>query len=144
MNLRDLHHDTQALFHLQHSPKECPFIFFSDESSIKFYLLQEKENQFMYKDIISYELAENVSKEQLVEIAEKIVTTWMKKQKGFIKWEIHSSKNGLFTDIVHWESEEDAKNAEKEMIHIPDAKAWYSCYKEGSISSKNISLIIKF
>jgi len=98
----------------------------------------------MYKDIISYELAENVSKEHLLKIAQQIVTDWMKKQPGFVKWEIHNQKDGSFTDVVYWKSEEAAKKAEKEMVNIPNAGDWYACYKEGTISSKNITRIAEF
>jgi beta-lactamase class D len=98
----------------------------------------------MYKDIITYELAENKSKEDLLKIAKQIVNDWMKNQPGFIKWEIHTNTEQSFTDIVYWESKEAAKKAEKEMVNIPHAGDWYSCYKEGSISSKNLELIAEF
>jgi len=98
----------------------------------------------MYKDIISYELAENASKEQLVKIAKRIVDEWMRNQVGFIKWEIHTNSDGSYTDIVYWKSKEDAKMAEKEMVNIPNAAEWYGCYKEGTISSKNLTIIAEF
>lgn len=98
----------------------------------------------MYKDIISYNLAENITKEHLLKIARQIVTSWMKNQPGFIKWEIHTNSDGSYTDIVYWKSEQDAKKAEKEMANIPNAADWYGCYKEGTISSKNITLIAEF
>lgn len=98
----------------------------------------------MYKDIISYELAENISTEHLTKVAKQIVTSWMKKQSGFIKWEIHSNNEGSFTDIVYWESKQDAKHAEKEMVNIPNVSDWFACYKEGTISSKNLTLISEF
>lgn len=98
----------------------------------------------MYKDIISYELAENMTQEHLLKIAQQIVTDWMKKQSGFIKWEIHTNNDGSYTDIVYWKSQQDAKNAEKEMANIPNAVDWFSCYKEGTISSKNLTTIAEF
>lgn len=98
----------------------------------------------MYKDIINYELADNVTQQQLITIAKQIVNDWMKKQPGFIKWEIHSNKDDSLTDIVYWESKEAAKNAEKEMINIPNANDWYGCYKEGSITSRNLTVIAEF
>ncbi len=76
----------------------------------------------MYKDIISYELADNISKEDLTKIAKQIVADWMKNLSGFIKWEIHSNSDGSFTDIVYWASKQDAMNAEKEMVNIPNAR----------------------
>ena len=65
----------------------------------------------MYKDIISYELAENTTQEQLLQIAKRIVNEWMKKQPGFMKWEIHTDNDGRYTDIVYWRSQEDAKKS---------------------------------
>ncbi len=98
----------------------------------------------MYKDIISYELAENVTEEHLLKVAHQIVNEWMKKLPGFVKWEIHKNKKGGYSDIVYWETEEAAKNAEKEMVKIPNAADWYACYKGGSISSQNLQLITSY
>lgn len=98
----------------------------------------------MYKDIIHYELAENITEEFLLKVAKQVVASWMSKQPGFIKWEIHTNKKGTFTDIVYWQSEKDAKNAEKEMPNIPNANDWYSCYNEGSITSHNLKQIAQF
>lgn len=98
----------------------------------------------MYKDIISYELATDTDLEKLLEVAAKVADDWMKNQKGFIKWEIHTNQDGSYTDIVYWESREAAKNAEKEMANNSHAQEWFACYKEGCISSKNLTFIAKF
>lgn len=98
----------------------------------------------MYKDIISYELAEGITQEHLLKVAQQIVNDWMKKQPGFIKWEITMDKDGNYTDIVYWESKEAAKNAEKEMVNIPNAGDWFACYKQGTISSKNLTTVAEF
>ncbi len=98
----------------------------------------------MYKDIISYELAEGVSESHLLKIGGEIVETWMRNLPGFIRWEIHKNKDGHYSDIVYWKSEENAKHAEAEMANIPNASEWYGCYKEGTISSKNLTLVRGF
>jgi hypothetical protein len=98
----------------------------------------------MYKDIISYELAEGISQEHLLSVARDIIENWMKNLPGFIAWEIHQNKEGNYTDIVYWENEAAAQHAEKDMMNIPNAGAWFACYKEGSISSINLSQIAKF
>lgn len=95
----------------------------------------------MYKDIISYELAEGVTKDHLLKVAKEVYEGWMKNQAGFIKWEIHTNKDGNYTDIVFWESAEAAKNSEKDMANLPNAADWFGCYKEGSISSKNLTTV---
>ncbi len=99
----------------------------------------------MYKGIISYKLADNISEEHLLSIAGGIVQNWMSKQSGFIKWKIHKDDDGAgYTDIVYWESKNDAKKAKAEMVNIPDASAWYSCYEKDSVSTKNLNQIMVF
>ncbi len=98
----------------------------------------------MYKDIISYKLADGISKEHLLEVAQNIIDNWMKNLPGFISWEIHNDEEGRYTDIVSWASKVEAKNAELEMMNIPNAGEWFACYKEGSIQSKAMKSIKKF
>jgi len=97
-----------------------------------------------YKDIITYELAPGISKEHMLSVAKHIVEHWMQNQPGFVKWEIHANDDGSFTDIVHWKSKLEAKKAEANMKNIPNASDWYSCYKEGSVTSKNLTAIATF
>ena len=99
----------------------------------------------MHKNVISYKLAENISEEHLLNVAKDIVKNWMSKQSGFVRWEIHKNNDGVgYTDIVYWESENDAKRAETDMANIPNANDWYSCYEKDSISSKNLDLVAAF
>ena len=98
----------------------------------------------MYKDVISYRLAENVSDDRLLEVARDVLESWMRQQPGFVKWEIHKESDGSYTDIVYWDSKDAAKNAEADMANIPNASDWFSCYEEGSISSKNLYHLATF
>ena len=68
----------------------------------------------------------------------------MKKQPGFMGWEINKNKDEWYTDIVSWQSEEFAKKAEKDMVNIPNANDWYSCYDRESMDCKNCELIKEF
>ena len=98
----------------------------------------------MYKDIISYKLAENITQEHLLKVAREVLENWMSRQPGFKKWEIHRNNDGGYSDIVYWESEGDAMNAQADMVNIPNAADWYSCYEEGSISSMNLNHVVTF
>lgn len=97
----------------------------------------------MYKDLISYQLADGITEAHLLEVAQEIIDNWMKKLPGFISWEITKHENG-YTDIVTWESAAAAKNAEKEMANIPNSMAWYACYKMESISSQHLTTVGSF
>lgn len=98
----------------------------------------------MYKDVISYQLAKNISEDFLLKVAARIINEWMTKQAGFIQWEIHRDSSGGYTDIVSWESKDAATKCEEEMVHIPNGQEWFACYKEGSISSKNLNQLGSF
>ncbi|MDA7501767.1 hypothetical protein N8482_00670 [Chitinophagales bacterium] len=92
----------------------------------------------MYRDIISYELAEGVSHDHLLKVAQKVTRDWMKKQPGFMSWKISKAEDGTYCDIVSWTSKEAAKIAEAKMGEIPTATDWFACYKEGTISGKKL------
>ena len=98
----------------------------------------------MYKDVISYRLAGNVSEEHLLSVANDVHRNWMSKQAGFIRWEIHNGQDGEYTDIVYWGSEADAKLAEADMVNVPNVGDWICCYEEGSISTKRLSRLGTF
>lgn len=98
----------------------------------------------MYRDIITYQLADNITKEHLIKVAQEVHSNWMKDQAGFISWEIHENKDGSFTDIVTWESEEAVKKSHDNMGNISNSREWFACYKEGTIGSKFITQVAKF
>lgn len=95
----------------------------------------------MYKGIITYKLAKGISQRKLLAVAKRVADQWMKKQKGFVKWEIHTQSDGSYTDIVYWKSEKDAKASFETMKDIPNAAEWYACYKDKSIVSKGIAKV---
>jgi len=99
----------------------------------------------MFKDIITYELDDDVDEAYLLEIAGEIIESWMSKQPGFIQWDIHKDSIGEgYTDIVYWETREATQEAEQQMGNIPNAADWFSCYKEGSIGSQNLQQLGSF
>ncbi|GAA0409267.1 hypothetical protein GCM10009133_17240 [Cocleimonas flava] len=99
----------------------------------------------MFKDIITYELDDDVDEAYLLNIAGEIIESWMSKQPGFIQWDIHKNTIGDgYTDIVYWETREAAQAAEQQMGNIPNAADWFSCYKEGSIGSQNLQQLGSF
>ena len=98
----------------------------------------------MYQNVISYRLAENISGTHLLGVADDIAKSWMSKQPGFIKWEIHKNDDGGYTDIVYWNSETDSKKSGADMANIPNANNWYACYEKDSMSCKNLSRLATF
>ena len=61
--------------------------------------------------IFSYKLKKNVSAEQFIELTQKLHDDVISQANGFISWEHYVQDNGVWTDFVLWETEEDAQNA---------------------------------
>ena len=89
----------------------------------------------MYKDIISYTLAEWVTVEQLAAVAKKVLDDWMSKQEGFLGREINQDTDRQFVDIVSRASKDAADKANETMTDIPHAEQRYACYDMATISS---------
>lgn len=98
----------------------------------------------MYKDVITYKLAEGISEEHLLKIGNEVFKSWMKGRPGFIKWEIHKNDHGEYTDIIYWESKKSAKDAEADMMNIPNVNDWLSCYRKNSIFTQTLNQIATF
>ena len=89
----------------------------------------------MFKDLITYELAEGITFDHLKTVAEKVHKDWMKNQQGFLGWEINENQNGSYTDIVSWESKAHADASNEKMANMPHGAEWMACYKMETISA---------
>jgi hypothetical protein len=63
----------------------------------------------------------------------------MRKQPGFISWQINKLADGSYKDLVQWESKETAEAATVAMAEIPQDSPWYACYDMTSVSSAPMS-----
>ncbi len=95
-------------------------------------------------DIISYKLADGVSHDDLIASATDIVETWMKKQEGFISWEINKNNDGSYTDFVYWNSLEDANKATDNMSQIPEDHKWLTVYDMSSVTAEKVETVFSF
>lgn len=95
----------------------------------------------MYKDLLSYKLADGITEDHLIKVSQKIIESWMKNLEGFISWEINKNDEGGYTDIVCWKNKDLAKEAEKKMCEIPNAEEWYNCYEKGSMKAVHLDSI---
>jgi len=99
----------------------------------------------MYIDIISYKLAQNITHAQLLEAAQDIHNLWMKKQSGFIKWEINQTTldNTVYKDFVYWKDKASAELATQNMKDIPADHPWLACYDMTSVSSNPLAQLLE-
>ncbi len=99
----------------------------------------------MYIDLIRYNLAAGITSDMLRDAAENILESWMKKQPGFIRWEITCIEEGKpCLDLVYWKDQASAEAATKNMGQIPPDHPWLACYDMTSITSEKTSQLFVF
>ena len=99
----------------------------------------------MFKEIVKYELNENIDEEHLLKISAKVIELWLSKQEGFVRWDIHKNTDGPgYTDTLYWNTKADAKAAEESMPTIPNAVEWFFCFKDGSMQVEGLELLGSF
>lgn len=116
-------------------PTNFIFIFSYNLESINLY-----KEKFMAIDVIRYKLANGINEDFLKESASNILETWMKKQKGFIKWEINKLEDG-YIDLVYWNSVDDIQLANTKMGEIPKDHNWFKCYDMSSVTAQKAELL---
>lgn len=116
-------------------PTNFIFIFSYNLESINLY-----KEKFMVIDVIRYKLANGINEDFLKESASNILETWMKKQKGFIKWEINKLEDG-YIDLVYWNSVDDIQLANTKMGEIPKDHNWFKCYDMSSVTAQKAELL---
>jgi hypothetical protein len=97
----------------------------------------------MYIDVISYQLAEGFTEGDLKNAANDILEVWMKKQQGFLGWDINKNNDG-YTDFVFWKDKASADKATVNMKDIPKDHIWTICYNMQTVKSKNLNSIFSF
>ncbi len=75
-------------------------------------------------EIAQFELASGVTDEEFIKEAEVVQRDFLEKQSGYIDRELLKDKNGLWIDILHWDSMEEAKKAAEVMIKNPKAQGF--------------------
>ena len=71
-------------------------------------------------ELVQYRLKPGVDEKAFIATFESVLKNFLEKQPGFLKpWEICKSENGMWTEIVRWETMEHAVNASDPAIHGP-------------------------
>jgi hypothetical protein len=74
----------------------------------------------MITELIAFEKRNEISSNELIDVAEKVVTNFHKKQDGYVDMELIKESSGrLWKMIVHYQTMEDI---EKVKINIPQSK----------------------
>lgn len=95
----------------------------------------------MYIDILHYQIVAGLEQQDFLAITQQVHQQWMRHLDGFVRWDIHANSEGHYTDIVVWENEAAAKNAEKQMNSMPLLQKWEQCYDQESIRFSHLKTL---
>ena len=76
-------------------------------------------------EVVVFKLAEGVSDEAFVQAAQEI-ETWLKTKSGFISRRLSHNGEGVWLDLVEWESMEEAQTAAAEIMATSEGQAFGS------------------
>lgn len=89
--------------------------------------------------LITYKLAKNTSEQDFLPASEKMHGEFMSKQKGFISWQILAEAD-TYTDVLIWETMEDAQNAMRAGGESTANQAFFSLFDPESIKMQFLTM----
>jgi len=78
----------------------------------------------MIIEIAQFKLGTGVSEEEFLQEAEAVQKNFIEKQSGYIDHELLRSDDGLWVDVIHWNSMKEAQKAAKVMMGDPAAQGF--------------------
>ncbi len=73
----------------------------------------------MIIEIAQFKLVSGVSDEEFLKEAEAVQKSFLEKQSGYIDRELLKSDDGLWVDVLHWNSMKEAQKAAEVMMSDP-------------------------
>ncbi len=86
-------------------------------------------------ELVIFKLNQQYQNQQVVNAAEKINPV-LKNMPGFIKRDLGRTEDGRWTDVVYWESLEEAQAAAEKIMQVEEAQQFF-----GMISEKNMQML---
>lgn len=91
----------------------------------------------MVLEYVTVALNPSVSQENFIELAKKVDTTFLSKQPGYRRHTSWWTKDGLWVDLVEWDSLQEAEAASKSAMENETAAAWFSMMDPQSITQEH-------
>jgi len=95
-------------------------------------------------EIAQFKLAAGVSEKDFLREAEAVQKNFLEKQSGYIDRELLKDKDGGWTDILHWNSMEEAQKAAEVMMSDPGAQGFMQKIDPSSVKMLHLELIKKY
>ena len=107
-------------------------------------LLENHNIRTQIVEIAQFKLATGVNDEDFLQEAEAVQKNFLEKQSGYIDRELLKDKDGGWTDILHWNSMEEAQKAAEVMMSDPGAQGFMQKIDPSSVKMLHLELIKKY
>ena len=74
-------------------------------------------------ELIHYKLVKGANTDEFLKAAEKMIPE-LKTQKGLTDWQLHRGEDGIWVEILHWKSLDEAKKAAKKVLKLSSVQAF--------------------
>ena len=84
-------------------------------------------------EIVIYRLKGELDRDQFLEISAR-ATEWLRNRPGYLSRELLVDDSGLWVDLVHWATIDDALAAANAFMAVPEAAAFMDAVEPESIT----------
>ena len=95
-------------------------------------------------EIAQFKLVAGTSDEDFLQEAEAVQKNFLEKQSGYINRELLKDKDGLWMDILHWNSMEEAQKAAEVMMSDPATQGFMQKIDPSSVKMLHLKLMKKY
>ena len=90
-------------------------------------------------EIAQFKLAAGVSNEEFLKEAEAVQNNFLEKQSGYIDRELLKSDDGLWVDVLHWNSMGEAQKAAEIMMGDPATQGFMQKIDPSSVKMLHLT-----
>lgn len=95
-------------------------------------------------EIAQFKIKPGITDEEMLKASQEAHDGFLKKHKGFISRELLKSEEGIWIDIVHWESIEDAEAAMKNFLGHPSTKKFEQIIDTSTVKMMHLRQLKKY
>lgn len=99
-------------------------------------------NKKLIVEIAQFKLASGVTDKEFIKEAEAVQMDFLEKQHGYIDRELLKDKNGLWVDILHWNSMEEAQRAAEVMMKEPTTQGFMQKIDPSTVKMLHLEQVI--
>lgn len=91
-------------------------------------------------ELVSFRLKKEVSEEHFLEASDKFSSGFLSLQKGYLSRQL-IKKDDIWSDLIQWETMEDAMNAVKAIEQSTAAVPYCDCIDESTCTMQHMTVI---